>query len=438
MSRACPCCGIDIEEPFIRCLQCVPTVDICPRCFARGREFGPHENDHDYEVKQNNFSITNEKWTAAEEMNLLISLLDLGFGNWKEVSKQIQTKSSEECKRHYIEYYVDNPIIYMPSPEESLSNSMNYGKNREVPFKASDHPPRPAPMSDMAIDLAGYMPCRGDFDVEYDNFAETSVKDIEFSDTDDEILRELKFAALGIFHTQLKGRNYRKKIVRRYGLIDVRREISTSTSKQERHIRESLRVFTRLQNPEDNEMLIQGLLLQSNLMKQVKLLQNYRRAGLKRKQAANIYKRLCEERKEVKFKQTMLSEISCHLDVPLSCQLWLQKYLQSNINAKNPGINQKVKNILPQIVRKPAAPLDLTGMPGIELLSNEERELCSQLRIPPMQYANYKNTLVRESQRLGFLRLQQARPLIKIDVNKTKRLFDFFTEQGWINKRKDE
>ena len=429
MAKKCPSCGVDIKEPFIRCAQCIPVVDICPLCFSKGREFGMHKNNHDYEVKENSFSICDDQWSAAEEVKLLDSLLDVGFGNWAEVSKHLQTKSSSECRRHYLDCYVDNPIVDA-HPFTNLSSGPERSRRHEIPFKMSDDPPRPAPMSDIATELAGYMPCRGDFDVEYDNFAETLIKDIEFSDDDDDLSKELKFAAIDIFLSRLKERSFRKKIVRKYGLINQNKDLSASYGKQERMIRDSLRVFLRLQHPEDNEMFIQGLLVQSNLMRQIKSLQAFRKAGLQRKQAANIYKDLYLERRKAKSKQTILSELSCHLDVPLSCQLWLQKQLQANANAKLPSV---ARNVFPHMMRKPAPPLDLTGMPGAESLSNEEKELCSQLRIPPVQYTNYKNILIKESNSLGFLRLQQARPLIKIDVNKTKRLYDFFTEKGWIN-----
>ena len=430
MPKSCQCCAADVSEPFIRCVHCKPHVDMCLLCFSKGREFGSHKSSHDYEVKQSNFSVTEEAWTAAEDMKLLISLLDLGFGNWREISKQVRTKSSVECKRHYMKNFIENPIFDTVSTSQFNATSSEFQGGKEIVFKACEDPPRPPPMSDMATEMAGYMPCRGDFDTEYDNFAETSIKDIEFDNMDDDLLKELKFVAIEIFHSRMKERSFRKRIVRKHGLINQLKDTSASLSRQERFIRDSLRVFSRLQPPEHTEIFIQGLLVQYNLMKHIKSLQSYRKAGLKRKQAASIHKKLNNERKDVKSKRTMQNEISCFLDVPISCQLWLQKHLQANANTKVPSMSPV---IFPQIARKPAARLELSGMPGVEILSHDEKELCSLLRIAPLQYTIHKNTLIRESQRLGSLRLQQARPLIKIDVNKTKRLFDFCIEQGWIN-----
>jgi len=46
-----------------------------------------------------------------------------------------------------------------------------------------------------------------------------------------------------------------------------------------------------------------------------------------------------------------------------------------------------------------------------------------------------KETLMRESMSNGgYLKRATARNLIKIDVNKTGRIFDFFESCGWINR----
>ncbi len=45
-----------------------------------------------------------------------------------------------------------------------------------------------------------------------------------------------------------------------------------------------------------------------------------------------------------------------------------------------------------------------------------------------------KETLVREyARRGGKLRRREARELVKIDVNKTSRVWDFLVQQGFLN-----
>lgn len=87
----------------------------------------------------------------------------------------------------------------------------------------------------------------------------------------------------------------------------------------------------------------------------------------------------------------------------------------------------------PKQPRKPANPLNISNAADLHLLSAAEQALCSQLRILPKAYLVIKETLFRELLRTGgTLRKRQARELIKIDVNKTARIFEFFQQQGWL------
>lgn len=74
------------------------------------------------------------------------------------------------------------------------------------------------------------------------------------------------------------------------------------------------------------------------------------------------------------------------------------------------------------------------GLPQYDKLNNDERQLCSQIRVIPDAYLIYKKILISENLKMGYLRLADARRLIKIDVNKTRVMYDFFFEYGFINK----
>lgn len=77
------------------------------------------------------------------------------------------------------------------------------------------------------------------------------------------------------------------------------------------------------------------------------------------------------------------------------------------------------------------APLNLANAPSLHLLTAAEQTLCSQLRILPKAYLVIKETLVREfARRGGKLRRREARELVKIDVNKTSRVWDFLVQAG--------
>lgn len=73
------------------------------------------------------------------------------------------------------------------------------------------------------------------------------------------------------------------------------------------------------------------------------------------------------------------------------------------------------------------------GLPGYEKLTDDEKLICSQVRLPPVVYMDYKKILLAENASTGYLRLADARKLVKIDVNKTRQLYDFLLKHGFIN-----
>lgn len=74
----------------------------------------------------------------------------------------------------------------------------------------------------------------------------------------------------------------------------------------------------------------------------------------------------------------------------------------------------------------------------LHLLRPDEQALCSSLRILPKPYLVIKETLVREyARRGGKLRRREARDLVKIDVNKTSRVWDFLVQTGFLKIAQD-
>lgn len=91
---------------------------------------------------------------------------------------------------------------------------------------------------------------------------------------------------------------------------------------------------------------------------------------------------------------------------------------------------------LPVKKRSVFTPLDVIGMPGYEQLQPNERELCRTARLVPLSYLELKETLIAENNKMGCLKLLTARKMLKIDVNKTRRLYDFLVAEGFIQKPK--
>uniref|UniRef100_A0A6Q2XJL7 Transcriptional adapter n=1 Tax=Esox lucius TaxID=8010 RepID=A0A6Q2XJL7_ESOLU len=412
-----PCrgCSSNLVEPYIKCAECGPSSFLlCLQCFTRGFEYKKHESDHKYEIMTSDFPVLEPGWTAQEEIALLEAVMDCGFGNWQDVAYQMRTKSKEECEGHYMKNFINNPLfsstlLSLRQMEEART------ADTAIPFKPTDDPPRPTFDSMLSRDMAGYMPARADFMEEFDNYAEWDLKDIDFVDDDSDILHALKIAVVDIYHSRLKERGRRKKTsfihspcpkgrvleVWLYNTVFTLQYCSCLSVLERRYPKEvqdlydAMRRFARVVGPIEHD----------------KFIESHARA--------KVYERVKRVREEERRKRTMLVDVLQYIQDGRACQQWLSK--QAAIVSLS-------------IRRRSAPPLNLTGLPGTEKLNDREKELCQVVRLVPGAYLEYKQALLNECRRQGGLRLAQARALIKIDVNKTRKIYDFLIKEGYINK----
>ncbi|CAG8698104.1 15730_t:CDS:1 [Acaulospora morrowiae] len=81
-------------------------------------------------------------------------------------------------------------------------------------------------------------------------------------------------------------------------------------------------------------------------------------------------------------------------------------------------------------------PLSISHLPHYDALHSKEAHVASTLRLTPIQYLTSKNTLVSSARRyiqksLPF-RKSDAQKLLRIDVNKASKLWEFFMQVKWI------
>ncbi|KAG9298815.1 hypothetical protein G9A89_015836 [Geosiphon pyriformis] len=81
-------------------------------------------------------------------------------------------------------------------------------------------------------------------------------------------------------------------------------------------------------------------------------------------------------------------------------------------------------------------PLSIQNLPHFEELHQNEIPAASTFRLTPLQYLNAKHCLITASRRyrtrsLPF-RKSDAQRLLRIDVNKASKLWEFFNQVGWI------
>ncbi|XP_041348019.1 transcriptional adapter 2-alpha-like [Gigantopelta aegis] len=426
-SLQCAVCWTDLTEPYIECIKCRPKqVFICLHCFARGMQFDGHESNHSYVIVKKDFPLFENNWTAKEDDMLLKAVAECGHGNWKDISQQIQTKTSWECERHYNKYYINDPPHPLPEfPEPDVHMHPN-----PITFKLSEDPPRPPENSLLFSDMAGYMAARGDFIVEHDNYFEMELNNITQDDDDEELDTRLKFAVLDSYYGCLKERQRRKRIIRDYGLININKlfAINRRFDKTIRGYIENLRVFTRLLEPVEWDLFVESLHFEQELKNDIQKLQSYRRNGLTRLRHIKTFVPLKVRREASKGQRHLLSDLLSHIEDDAACSTWLQRQVVIEKAAKGLPIP------LPSAPRRSAPPLDITGLPGYDKLNTRERNLCALVRLIPEAFIEFRDLLVNECKRLGCLKLAQARILVKIDVNKTRKIYDFLVNEGMINK----
>uniref|UniRef100_A0A8D3C128 Transcriptional adapter n=1 Tax=Scophthalmus maximus TaxID=52904 RepID=A0A8D3C128_SCOMX len=413
-----PCrgCSSPLTEPYIKCAECGPSPFLLCLQVIQQKLLACHESLSTH-THTSDFPVLEPGWTAQEEMALLEAVMDCGFGNWQDVAYQMRTKTKEECESHYMKNFINNPLFSSTLLSLRKTKDSRFAEGA-IPFKPTDDPPRPTFDSVLSRDMAGYMPARADFMEEFDNYAEWDLKDIDFVDDDSDILRALKLAVVDIYHSRLKERQRRKKIIRDHGLINLRKfqMLERCYPKELQELYDVMRRFARVAGPIEHDKFIESHALEFELRREIHRLQEYRKAGIKSFCSAKVYERAKRMREDERRKRTMLCDVLQYIQDGRACQQWLSK--QAAIRAG----------------RRSAPPLNLTGLPGTEKLNEREKELCQVVRLVPGAYLEYKQALLNECRRQGGLRLAQARALIKIDVNKTRKIYDFLIKEGYITK----
>ncbi|CAL7951572.1 unnamed protein product [Xylocopa violacea] len=425
----CRVCKATLTEPYIRCAVC-DNMELCPSCFSNGSEIDDHRNDHDYIIVKNEFPlIDGSGWTAREELEFLDVLQECGFGNWVDMAKRMHGKSAEECKNHYLQHYVDNQTLPgLPKIKETRTSLFG---SEPIPYSFKlqelEEPPRFAPNSLNCKLLAGYNPARSDFEINFDNHAELLISDLnydEFNVNDDcyKLGVELQVATVQAYNNRLRERMRRRKIIRDHGLIAFRKTISWIQRYEctiTRTLAERLLIFMQLLGGIEFDYFMEGLHRAGELRNCLNKLFEFRNNGLKHFHSVAMFQKLSKLRQEnEKERKQYLSnpEYSWKTILP-GCAMNFNNSMSSTISQ-----------------RKTAPPLAIKGLPGYEKLAPAEKELCSVARIIPTNYLDFKQILVAENKKNGSLRLAQARVLLKIDVNKTRKIYDFLTEEGYINK----
>ncbi|ETL31479.1 hypothetical protein F441_16119 [Phytophthora nicotianae CJ01A1] len=483
-TKFCLNCQKDLTRNIrITCAECKsqPPFELCVECFAVGIELGEHKKNHKYTVSDclafpivyepptaesatstpaaigtnaaafptTSNDTSNAVWTADEELLLLEGIEMFGMGNWKDIAEHVVTKSDKKCEKHYLTAYLGwkdlmprfiGDDIEENKDEENKSDKQLSTEDKAAEMNAaSDNVVRGAPGErNGPSQLAGYMPLRGDFDVEYDNEAEMILADMEFSEGDHPAERELKLKVIQIYNQKLEKRMQRKKFVVERGLLDYKLHQHTERKrpKEERELLAQVRPFARFQTPEDHDNFVEGLITAMRLKKQILLLQEYRKNGVKTLAEAELYdaekkkRELDQAIQKQRDSASYLYESGRTTSSRDRANRWQNREQGGSSDAS--GESSRTRGSSAGALNAIAATFSIEGTPGCHLLTPKEKELCSKLKLLPKHYLVIKDALVRECYRLGYLTKKMAKETVQIDVNTTGHVYDFFVKCGWV------
>ncbi|KAK7050842.1 Transcriptional adapter ada2 [Paramarasmius palmivorus] len=243
-----------------------------------------------------------------------------------------------------------------------------------------------------------------------------------------------KFTLLEMYFQRVQKRHEAKAIMYDRGLLEYKKlqAADKKRPREERDILHRLRPFARMQTAADYEIFTADILYEALLRKRIKELQEYRRLGLVT--AADIEKYEVDIAKRTQAKAAS-REYHHHTSDRLQHRAGGRQSLgpvDDRRSHEREGTPKPSGTAGPP-VRKQYQPLNLANSPCLHLLTPGEQTLCSQLRILPKPYLVIKETLVREyARRGGKLRRREARDLVKVDVSKTARVWDFLVQAGFL------
>jgi len=368
---------------------------------------------------------------------------------------------------------------------------MKQGGPTVLPARAEDVVQLPG------AELAGYMPRRGDFDIEWENDAEQALADMEFLPGDLEEDKRLKLAVLKIYNEKLDERQKRKDFIRERNLHDYRKnqEEDAKLPRDERDLVRRMRLFERFHSPAEHKKFLEDILKAKRLRKEIAKFQMYRRLGITSLAEAEKYEldksrrnfhKVASLQKEANKKaapaaETMSTNSAAggkddRPDESIN-SLWYQYNNKSvsrhqsdsrsdcvdanaaqGVEANTDGTDEKEegsksaatdKDVMKIAGDDDAKESDRKNSDGDKddfhvekmewagLLSKKEQDLCRRLRLTPKQYIEIKNVLITESLNKGLLDKDSngKRTLFMLDIEKRGDVITFMMKAGWLDSK---
>ncbi|KAL2416847.1 Transcriptional adapter 2 [Exophiala dermatitidis] len=376
----------------------------------------------------------------------------------------------------------------IPKDEFQARKKRRIEERKEAAKSAPPATPKQKPTASVPAchEVQGFMPGRLEFETEFANDAEEAVQHMSFEPGDgiDPVTGEmdeetaLKMTVFDIYNSRLKARTERKRIIFEHNLLDYKKNqlIDKKRTKEEKDLLHKAKPFARMMNHEDFEAFNRDLLHEHNLRIAISQLQEWKQMGItdlkggekyeadkqaraQRNQPQGQFDRMPQiPKKGSQVQQAELPTEASKLtapELPLRFQrkpktvpqfadsqpvvqndfdkLFAEANGPDNTSGPKPKqryVVQPLNGVTPWKLEE-----DKSLAPDLQLLSEEEIQLCNALHIRPKPYLALKEGLLKEAMKQGgHMKKKEARGVCRIDVNKANRIFDFMIHSGWIAK----
>jgi len=256
-------------------------------------------------------------------------------------------------------------------------------------------------------EVVGFMPLRGDFNIEYDNDAELLLADMEFFDDDTKSEQDLKYEILKLYNTKLDERIRRRNFVIEKGLLDIKKQqqIERKKPKEEREIYNQMKPYMRF--CEDNEFneLVEGLIEEKALRQRLEELKMFKSLNMDTFDKIDKY----IEKKRIEGLE--------------------QNAVKTGGNSPTSGSRSSRTNRVPRAKENAN---QIAQAPKYDELDDKEKEICILLTLQPAVYLDIKKKLISKQHQ----KLYRSNVLDYIDQEITKDkafvIFDYLVLTGAI------
>lgn len=449
--------------------------DLCVPCFANGSSSRDHDpSTHAFSViEQHSIPIYTADWGADEELLLLEGAEVYGLGSWADIADHIGGyRNKEEVRDHYINTYVNSSKFPLPERadpkdisllEENPREVFHARKKRRIEERkeANKNAPPAAPKQKPTAsvpachEVQGYMPGRLEFETEFANEAEEAVQHMQFDPGDGinprtgelEPEMELKMTVMDIYNSKLTVRAERKKIIFEHNLLEYRKNaaLDKKRTKEERDLFNKVKPFARMMNHKDFQELSGALEYEHNLRQAIIQLQDWRTMAIgdlksgekyeaekqtraQRPAPTGQFDRLAGVRPSKPVPPVETPSATTALTAPELPERLKGIEIPNGAVTHSKGSFTNGTTTLPLLNPNPAtkyAPTPLPGVPPLKLtpenatdlhlMTEEEKELCSMLRMTPKAYLVIKDALFKEAYKTGgILKRKAAREVCKV------------------------